>query len=301
MWPFTRSTRAPEGTPPLVALASDDPWVWQAARTSLVAAGDASALRAAAVDPNPAVRARALPGLVEVCPDEREALLRDALEDPDAGVRCEALRRGGVARLTARSPEAVTSWGRLGASGEAALQAVLGDPGLAAAALDAVAMRPDGVGPALAAAVRPFASATDPDLRARAVRALGAAESEVLVAALRDPVPAVQQAAASTLGRRGVRSAIPPLASALAGGAWWAAHALAELGGPEVLPPLRAALRDRRTAAVAAAALGALGDTASIPELRALVARLEPEPQPQGGPDDLGVAQAALERLLRGG
>lgn len=308
MWPFSR--RSPPAAPAddpaawIEALASDDGMVHQRARAGLVRAGAVDRLRAALADPRPRLRVRALSAITELRPPDLAALLAAALEDPDPQVRQEALFRGGVAGLAARSPEAVASLGRLGAAADPALVAFLSHPRpqIRRAAAEAVGFRPqDPPGGDLLAALRAAVADPDPGVRAAALGTLGASDDDrpALERALLDPDPQVRQIAAETLGRHRVRAALPALIAALADGSWAAARALGQIGGAEVQAPLRAALVDDRVAGVAAEALGALGDPAAIPAVRALVARLRPEPQPMGAPDDLAVARAALAALER--
>ncbi len=86
-----------------------------------------------------------------------------------------------------------------------------------------------------------------------------------------------REKAALALGQLGA-AAVEPLAAILAKGnadaRWWAARALAEVGGSQAVPPLLRALKDVEpdVRACAALALGQLGDGVAAPALASTLA-----------------------------
>lgn len=186
-------------------------------------------------DRAPQVRAQAASWVVRHGDDAAVAALVARLVDADRLARFAAA--DGAVRLGSRAaPALATVIART--EGPAVVPALT-----VAAALNEA--------PLLAGAVRPHAGARDPEVRAAAVRALarmaGAAEEEVVAAALDDEDPRVRAEAAEACGRTGLWQIAPRLGALLRDPSWdvrrAAGLALRGLGGPGSLV-LRRSLDD---------------------------------------------------------
>ena len=139
-----------------------------------------------------------------------------------------------------------------------------------------------------------------PSVRAEAARALGrrGVAGDRLAESLGDSHPVVRAAAAEALGEIEDPAHREALITALQGGDAMAARALGRIGDRRDLPVLIAALDRPELADLAAEALGVLGDPAAIPALRALVARWRRDPSlRRDDPDAADMAREALTRL----
>lgn len=294
-----RAALSPDELPAITAalvqgLGSPDAALHQECRAALVALSAteplAEALREA---PLPQVRALALRALVELRPPTLDALLTAALHDPDPALR--NLAQGLGARPPTTPVEA-----RLRALGDA-------DQTTRYSALleliHAGATLPEADRIALAGGVQRLIRDPEPTLRAAAARALAElgpsarSAGPALAHALEDPDAEARRAAAVALGHVGAHEAIPALRGALRRGEAEAARALGQLSAREAREDLITALDDPRVGAVAAEALGAIGDPAAIPAIEAWLARAPAPEGPDGDPDPRAFAEAALTRL----
>ncbi len=266
-------------------------------------------------DARPRARLLALRGLVELGPPDLGAVLTRLLGDQDPELVALALQSGALpASLDpdlVRDPIQVAALGNAGPDAAPALCVALGspDPITRQTAIHAVIQGGTtlvGSGAsALVQALERRLGEADPAMRAAASRALGElgeiAQSAwpALIGALTDERAEVRREAASALGRTGAIQATEALRAALRRGEPEAARALGLLGARAATPDLVAALSDPRVGAVAAEALGVIGDPSAIPAIQAWL-RAAPAPSgPGGDPDPRAFASAALARLQR--
>jgi HEAT repeat protein/cyclophilin family peptidyl-prolyl cis-trans isomerase len=248
------------GAVPLRALAGDPVEIvrYHAARALGDVGDSASAPRLVALlhDPSWRVRVNAAHALGAIAAARESRSLRPLLGDPNAHVRWEAALSLGALRDSGAVPLLTTA---LGDSATGVVQA---------AAIALLQIRGEAAIPTIA----PALDLLPAFLRSGLIDALGdrsgPASLEILLARVRDDSdPAQAAGAASALGRRKADRAA-------------------------ALPVLRERLaaRDFTIVCSAADALGALGDTASVPALKSLLGRT-------GGPDAADIRSAARGAL----